>query len=75
MAATRKPFATEVDHDLLEGVRALAKAEGRQLDALVDEAFADLLAKHRQPRARAHVLSAYQKSHARFAPLYEKLAK
>ena len=73
MAATKQPFATEVDHDLLEGVRALAKAERRPIEALVDEAFADLLAKHQQPRA--HVVGAYQESHARFGPLYKKLAK
>ena len=73
MAATKQPFATEVDPDLLERVRALAKAERRPLDALVDEAFADLLAKHRQPRS--HVVSAYEESHARFGPLFEKLAK
>ena len=73
MAATKQPFATEVDHDLLEGVRALANAERRPIDALVDEAFTDLLAKHQQPRA--HVVSAYQESHARFGALYEKLAK
>ena len=45
----------------------------RPIDALVDEAFADLLAKHQQPRT--HVVSAYRESHARFGPLYEKLAK
>ena len=73
MAAISQPFAPEADPDLLEGVRALAKAERRSLDALVDEAFDDLLAKHQQPRA--HVVSAYEESHARFGPLYEKLAK
>ena len=75
MAATREKFATRVDHDLLAGVRALAKAEGRQIEGLVDEAFADLLEKHQRPRARAHVLAAYQGSHSRFGALYEKLAK
>ena len=73
MAATRQRFATQVDPDLLEGVRALAKAERRPLDALVDEAFADLLSEHRHPRP--HVVSAYEESHARFGPLYERLAK
>ena len=57
MAAIRQPFATEVDPDLLEGVRALAKAARRPLGALVDEAFADLLSKHQQPRA--HLVSVY----------------
>ena len=73
MATTRQPFATEVDLELLEGVCALAKAERRPSDALVDEASADLLAKHQQPRP--HVVNAYEESHARFGPLYETLAK
>ena len=71
MAAIRQPFATEVDPDLLEGVRALAKAERRPLGALVDEAFADLLSKHQQPQA--HLVSVYERSHARFVALYERL--
>ena len=75
MAATREKFATRVDHDLLAGVRALAKAEGRQIERLVDEAFADLLEKHQRSQARPHVLAAYQGSHSRFGALYEKLAK
>lgn len=75
MSATREKFATRVDHDLLAGVRALAKAEGRQIEGLVDEAFADLLEKHQRSRARAHVLAAYQGSHSRFGALYEELAK
>ena len=75
MTATKERFATRVDHDLLEGVRALAKAEGRPIQGLVDEAFADLLDKHGQSQARPHVLAAYRQSHTRFGTLYEKLAK
>ena len=75
MSTTREAFSTRVDHDLLEEVRALAKAQGQRMEALLDEAFADLLKKHAQSRARPHVLAAYQESHTRFGPLYEKLAK
>ena len=75
MTATRDRFATRVDHDLLAGVRALAKAEGRPIQGLVDEAFADLLEKHGQSRARPHVMAAYRRSHAQFGSLYKKLAK
>jgi hypothetical protein len=71
----REKFATQVDRELLAGLRDLAKAEGRQLQALVDEAFAALIEQRRQAKARPHVMAAYQASHARFAPLYEKLAK
>lgn len=75
MDTTRDALSTRVDHGLLEGVRALANAQGQGMEELVDEAFADLLKKHEQPRARSHVVAAYEESHARFGPLYEKLAK
>ena len=75
MAEAREKFATQVDVNLLADLRALAKAEGRQLQALVDEAFAGLIEQRRQGRARPHVIAAYQASHRRFAPLYKKLAE
>ncbi len=75
MPTTRLKFATQVQDDLLEALRALAREEGRQMQSLVEEAIADLLEKHRNSKARPHVMSAYQASHARFSPLYEKLAR
>ena len=52
-----------------------ADREGRQIQALVDEALADLIEKRKQGRPRAHVMSSYQASHETFAPLYQKLAE
>lgn len=72
---TRRKFATQVDGVLLDELRSLARDEGRQIQALVDEAIAGLLEQRRQGRARPHVMAAYQRSHARFAALYDKLAK
>ncbi len=37
-------------------MRTLAEKEGRQLQALVDEAFADLIEKHKNAKPRAHVM-------------------
>ncbi|GEO81908.1 hypothetical protein [Pararhodospirillum oryzae] len=71
----REKFAPQVDADLLASMRALAKSEGRQIQALVDEAFSDLLEKRRQARPRPHVMAAYQASHDTFASLYKKLAE
>jgi hypothetical protein len=68
-------FATQVDSEILSAVRAIAQSEGRQLQALVDDALADLVEKRSQERPRAHVMAAYQVSHKRFAPLYKKLAE
>jgi hypothetical protein len=75
VAGPRVKFATQVDKDLLATVRDLAHEEGRQIQALVEEAFATLIEQRRQTRPRANVMAAYQASHARFASLYEKLAK
>jgi arsenate reductase-like glutaredoxin family protein len=75
MPEVREKFATQVDADILAQVRALAKNEGRQIQALVDEALLDLIEKHKKTRPRPHVMATYQSSHGRFADLYEKLAK
>jgi len=75
MSATREKFATQVNSEILSAVRTLAEKEGRQLQALVDEAFADLIEKRNKATPRAHVMGAYLASHEKYAPLYKKLAK
>ena len=39
MSVVREKFATQVDATLLESVRELAKAEGRQIQAVVEDAL------------------------------------
>lgn len=72
---SREKFATQVNSEILTTVRNLAQSEGRQLQALVDEALADLIEKRKQSRPRANVMAAYQASHEKFGPLYKKLAE
>jgi predicted transcriptional regulator len=71
----REKFATQVDSEILSAVRTIAQHEGRQLQVLVEEALSDLVEKRKQERSRAHIMAAYQASHANFAPLYKKLAE
>jgi len=71
----REKFATQVNSEILRSVRDLARSEGRQLQALVDEALADLIEKRKRSQPRTHVMAAYQTSHETFAPLYKKLAE
>ncbi len=75
MARTREKFATQVSSEILSAVRSLAEKEGRQLQALVDEALADLIEKRKRSAPRAHVMGAYLASHEKYAPLYQKLAE
>jgi len=71
----REKFATQVNSQILVEVRLLAQSEGRQIQALVDEALADLIEKRKNGRARAHVMAAYQSSHEPYGELYKQLAK
>ena len=75
MSATREKFATQVNSEILSAVRTLADKEGRQIQALVDEALADLIEKRKKATPRAHVMDAYLASHERYGPLYKKLAE
>ena len=47
MSRTREKFATQVNSEILSTIRAIAEQEGRQLQALVDEALADLIEKRK----------------------------
>ncbi|MCA3277771.1 MAG: hypothetical protein ING10_00725 [Roseomonas sp.] len=72
---TREKFATQVRSETLATLRSLAKSEGRQLQALVDEALSDLIEKRKGARPRAHVMAAYGATHEKYAELYAKLAE
>jgi Flp pilus assembly protein TadB len=74
MTASREKFATQVTSEILAEVRALAQSEGRQLQALVDEALADLIEKRRKTRPRAHAMAAYHAGHEAYGALYRRLA-
>jgi hypothetical protein len=75
LSQSREKFATQVNSEILSAVRTLAEKEGRQLQALMDEALADLIEKHKNAKPRPHVMGAYLASHERFSPLYKKLAE
>ena len=73
--AVRQKFATQVDRELLEKTRAIASAEGRQIQSVVEEALEDLIEKKSKATPRTHVMEHYQASLRKFGPLYERLAK
>ncbi len=75
VSKTREKFVTQVSSEILSSIRAIAEQEGRQLQALVDEAFADLIEKRKQARPGPQVMAAYLASHDKYGELYKKLAK
>jgi len=74
-AKTRKKFATQMDERLLESLRAYSKSEGRQLQAVLEDAVKAYLEDVTKPKVRPDVWEAYQESLRQFGPLYERLAK
>jgi predicted DNA-binding protein len=75
MPKTREKFATQMDIELLAELRALAKAQGRQIQSVVEEAVEQYMHEHDGTKMRPAVKRAYERSIERFDPLYEKLAK
>ena len=73
MSRSREKFATQVNSEILSAVRTLAETEGRQIQALVDEAFADLIEKRKHAKLRPHVMGAYLASLEKYDALYTKL--
>jgi hypothetical protein len=75
MSATREKFATQVDKNVLAAIRKITKDEGRQLQAIVEEALKAHIESRGRAKPRAHVMEAYKSSLPRYGALYEKLAK
>ena len=68
-------FASQADPELLDGFKALARKEGRQFQALLDEAMREYLERKQTGQARKHVIAAYEESLVKFDKLYAELAK
>ena len=75
LSQVREIFATQVSSEILAEIRSIAQTEGRQLQALVDEALADMIEKRKNIRPRPDVMNAYLASHDKYGELYKKLAK
>jgi len=71
----RQKFATQMDADLLRRLREYAKAEGRQIQSVMEEAVQMLLKDRQGYQMRSDVKAAYQESLDRYSDLYEALAK
>jgi hypothetical protein len=75
MSLVREKFATQVSPEVLQRLRDLAKKEGRQFQAIVEEAFHDVIEKHNPAKPRPSVMAAHRISMDRYAAVYKKLAE
>jgi hypothetical protein len=55
-------FSSQAEPEILCAVKELAKQEGKRFQALVNEAFMDLLEKRKQTKPRRFVMEQFQNS-------------
>lgn len=72
---TMQKFSSQARPELLKEVRELAATEGRQFQAVLDEALADWVARKKGEAPRPDVIRHVKASIARHRALYEELAK
>ena len=72
---TMQKFSSQARPELLQEVRELAATEGRQFQAVLDEALAEWVARKKGEAPRPEVIGHVKASIARHRILYEELAK
>lgn len=75
VANAREKFASQADPELLAAMRAVAADEGRQLQAVLEDAMREYLERRRGGGPRPEVMEALAASIAEFDSLYERLAR
>lgn len=72
---TRVKFSSRVAPEVLAALRNIAESEGRQFQAVLDEALRDYVEQKAKGRPRRHVMEAFADSLSEFDDLYRELAK
>ena len=75
MTTTCQKYARQADPELLEAMREVAKEEGRQFQAVMEDAMRDYLERRNNASPRAHVMAHLRTSIEKNRRLGELLAK
>lgn len=75
MATPREKFSSQAAPEVLAALRKIADTQGRQFQAVLDDALRDYIDRHQNERPRRHVLAALAASVDEFDTLYRELAK
>ena len=68
-------FSSQAAPEVLEALKQISEAEGRQFQSILDEALRDYIGRRQISRPRQHVLAQLGSSIAEFDELYRDLAK
>jgi hypothetical protein len=71
----REKFSSQASPDVLAALRELAATQGRQFQAVLDDAMRDYLERQSKSRPRQHVMATFASSLEEFDSLYRDLAK
>ena len=75
MVATRKKFASQCDPKVLQQLKNVAEDEGRQFQAVLEDAIIEYLEHHKQKRVRSSVMDHFNESVKKNRELGQLLAK
>ena len=75
VTAVREKFSSQAAPEVLAALRRIAESQGRQFQAVLDEALRDYIDRHQKERPRRHVMAAFAESVKEFDELYRELAK
>ena len=73
MALQKQRFSTQIDPQLLARAKAIAAADHRQLQNVIEEALIDLIQK--RAGVRPEVMATYRETVAQYSAVCEHLAK
>jgi hypothetical protein len=73
--STRVKFASQADPNVLADVKALAREEGRQFQAVVEEALKEWVERKRSDQPRLEVVAHLKATIERNRELYRRLAQ
>ena len=71
----REKFSSQAAPDVLAALRHIAESQGRQFQAVLDEALRDYIDRHQGERPRRNVMASFASSLDEFDNLYRELAK
>lgn len=75
MVAGREKFSSQVSPELLQGMREIARKDGRQFQAVLEDAMRDYIASKAQENVRPEVMAHYRASVERNRLLAELLSQ
>jgi predicted transcriptional regulator len=71
----REKFSSQAAPAVLAALRHIAESQGRQFQAVLDDALRDYIDRQQKERPRRHVMASFASSQDEFDSLYRELAK